>query len=138
MDMGFLDRILGYALSRNISKRPSSESVPQPRNENADKILECGGFFASLLDKDKYIAKSEYLGVLNQYSSTIDFFTVLESSGMLADFCKKNKLSEAQVKSIISTYKEIEKRVDEHNEEYVSTTMNKEKQYLDKLLNDTH
>ena len=135
MDMGFLDRILGYALSRNISKRPSSESVPQPRNENADKILECGGFFASLLDKDKYIAKSEYLSVLDQYSSTIDFFTVLDSSGMLADFCKKNVLSVAQVKSIISTYKEIEKRVDEHNEEYVSTNMNKEKQYLDKLLN---
>ncbi len=135
MDMGFLDRILGYALSRNVSKRPSSESVPQPRNENADKILECGGFFASLLDKNKYIAKSEYLGALDQYSSTIDFFAVLDSSGMLADFCKKNELSEAQVKSIISTYKEIEKRVDEHNEEYVSTTMNKEKQYLDKLLN---
>ena len=133
--MGFLDRILGYARSREIGKKRPSESVPQPRNENADKILECGGFFASMLNQDKYIAKSEYLSALSQYSAMIDFFTVLDSSDMLADFCKKNELSETQVKNTITTYKEIEKRVDEHNEDYVSATMNREKQYLDTLLN---
>ena len=133
--MGFLDRILGYARSREIGKKRPSESVPQPRNENADKILECGDFFASMLNQDKYIAKSEYLSALSQYSAMIDFFTVLDSSDMLADFCKKNELSETQVKNTITTYKEIEKRVDEHNEDYVSATMNREKQYLDTLLN---
>ena len=40
--------------------------------------------------------------------------------------------------SLEQKHETLEKRVDEHNEEYVSTTMNKEKQYLDTLLNDTH
>ena len=111
--MGFLDRILGYVRSRENTKKNPSESVPQPRNENITKLLECGGFFAMLLDKNGYIARSEYLSQVDQYSSVIDFFNVLVSSGMLTDFCKKNELSEEQVRDIITLYNEIEKRVAE-------------------------
>ncbi len=132
--MGFLDRILGYARLRENTKKNPSESVPQPRNENATKLLECGGFFAMLLDKNGYIARSEYLSQVDQYSSVIDFFNVLVSSGMLTDFCKKNELSEEQVRDTISLYNDIEKRVDDHNEAYVSSAMVKEKQYLDTVL----
>ena len=58
--MGFFDRILGLFHKRdNANNNPSGE-FRQPQNENAEKLLECGDFFASLLDQDKYIAKSEY------------------------------------------------------------------------------
>ena len=84
--MGFLDRILGLFYKRENAKNnnPSDESQ-QPQNENAAKLLECGGFFASLLDQDKYIAKSEYKDKRDKYAPVIDFFTVLRSSDMLEE-----------------------------------------------------
>ncbi len=64
-----------------------------------------------LLDKNGYIARSEYLSKVDQYTSVIDFFNVLSSSGMLSDFCKKNSLSAEQARGIIDLYNELEKRV---------------------------
>ena len=89
--MGFFDRILGLFHKRDNAKNnnPSGE-FRQPQNENAEKLLECGVFFASLLDQDRYIAKSEYKDKRDKYAPVIDFFTVLRSSDMLEDFCRKN------------------------------------------------
>ena len=133
--MGFLDRILGLFYKRENAKNnnPSDESQ-QPQNENAAKLLECGGFFASLLDQDKYIAKSEYKDKRDKYAPVIDFFTVLRSSDMLEDFSRKNGLDTEKAEQIIESYNSIETQVEKHNEDYVSATLVREKEYLDKIL----
>ena len=133
--MGFLDRILGLFYKRENAKNnnPSDESQ-QPQNENAAKLLECGGFFASLLDQDKYIAKSEYKDKRDKYAPVIDFFTVLRSSDMLEDFSRKNGLDTEKAEQIIESYNSIETQVEKHNEDYVSAALVREKEYLDKIL----
>lgn len=91
--MGFLSKLLGFSKKKEtISKKNPSGESRQPRNENAVKLLECGGFFESLLHQEKYLAKSEYIRKREEYAPTVDFFSVLKSSGMLEDFCKKNEL----------------------------------------------
>ena len=133
--MGFLDKLLGYSRTReNIRKKNPSGDKRQPRNENAVKLLECGIFFASLLKRDKYIAKSEYIEKIKEYATTVDFFSVLKSSGMLEEFCKKNGIRIDKTERIIELYNDIEKHVDKHNDNYIASALIKEKDYLDSVL----
>ena len=106
----------------------------KPRNENAVKLLACGGFFEFLLKQDKYIARSEYKEKLKEYARTVEFFSVLKSSGMLNDFCKKNGLDIEETKRIIEVCKNAENYVDKHNDEYLADALVKEKDYLDTVL----
>lgn len=133
--MGFLSKLLGFSKKKEtISKKNPSGESRQPRNENAVKLLECGGFFESLLHQEKYLAKSEYIRKREEYAPTVDFFSVLKSSGMLEDFCKKNELPLDKTEQIIEVYNDIEKLIDNHNEDYVASAMLKEKEYLDNVL----
>ena len=133
--MGFLERILGYSrLKEKIRKKNPSGEQKQPQNEKAIKLIECSGFFASLLNQDKYIAKSEYKNKHDEYESTIEFFKVLKSSGMLLDFCQKNGVHVVKAERTIEIFEDIEYQIDMHNEEYLSSAMVKEKEYLDTVL----
>ena len=133
--MGFLDRLLGYSRTReNTREKNPSGDKRQPRNENAVKLLECGIFFASLLKRDKYIAKSEYIEKIKEYATTVEFFSVLKSSGMLEEFCKKNGIRINKTERIIELYNDIEKHVDNHNDNYIASALIKEKDYLDSVL----
>ena len=133
--MGFLDRLLGYSRTReNTREKNPSGDKRQPRNENAVKLLECGIFLASLLKRDKYIAKSEYIEKINEYATTVEFFSVLKSSGMLEEFCKKNGIRIDKTERIIELYNNIEKHVDNHNENYIASALIREKDYLDTVL----
>lgn len=133
--MGLLDKLFNSARGKSKSeKKNSNSSVTQPRNENALKILECGGFLSSLLNEEKYIAKSDYLGKIMEYASVIEFFKVLADSGVLEEFCSKNWISEAQIQQIIDTYENIEKWIDDHNEAYIVLALVSEKEYLDSVL----
>jgi len=133
--MGFLDRLLGYSTKKeNTSKKNPTGETRKPRNENAIKLLECGGFFESLLKQDKYIAKSEYRVEKEAYDTIVEFFSVLKKSGMLEDFCKKEGLSIEKTERILEVYDNIEKYVDKHNDEYVASELVKDKDYLDTVL----
>lgn len=49
--------------------------------------------------------------------AVIDFFNVLKTSGMLENFCQLNGISISQIQNVIDEFKDMEKLIDEHNEE---------------------
>lgn len=104
------------------------------QNENVLKLLDLKKYIDSLLASDKYIAKSDYLAPIKQYRPTIDFFDILKNSGMLADFCQRNGISLPEVQNTTAAYTEIEKRVDQLNEEFITKSLTTEKEYLDNIL----
>jgi len=126
--MGLLERLFGYSKSQINNDNENSQ------NENAVRILECGEFIDSVLNSDRYIARSEYVSKLADYSSDIAFFDVLKTSGMIDDFCRKNKLAPSRINEIVNAYVKIQELVDQHNEKYIADTMIKEKDYLDNVL----
>ena len=133
--MGFWKNLFTDSrLLNNTTQKNSNGDIKQPRNENVDKLLECGGFLSSLLEEDRYIAKSDYLDKIKDYNSIIDFFSVLKSSGMLEEFCNKNGLRLVNADRIVALHKDFENRVDTHNDEFISGTMVKDKDYLDTIL----
>ncbi len=135
--MGIFDRIFGHKKAHtNAAKKPFIESgqASVPRNENVTKLFDLKNFIESLMNTERYIAKSEYLEKMKQFRPVIDFFSVLESSGTLAQFCQMNGISMPEIQDTTTVFTDIEKLIDQHNEEFVSKTMVSEKGYLDNIL----
>lgn len=133
--MGFFNRISSYIKQMKTPKKsPSFPDQAAPQNENVLKLLDLKKYIDSLLASDKYIAKSDYLAPIKQYRPTIDFFDILKNSGMLADFCQRNGISLPEVQNTTAAYTEIEKRVDQFNEEFITKSLTTEKEYLDNIL----
>ncbi len=110
---------------KNSFKDPKCQSL---RNLNA--------YMDSLLSQNRYIAKSEYRQELLSGKKTIEYFGVLQSSRLLNDFCKKNRLSLSAVERALSKYMNFEALVDKHNETFISRAMIEEQDYLDNILRD--
>lgn len=128
--MGFIDKIFRkkkVQLNSNVQQNVSQD-------ENVLKILELRTLINSLLNSHKYVAKSDYIEKVKEYASVINFFDVLQKSGMLNEFGTRNGLSASEIKQVISTYTDIEEFVEQHNEKYISDTMVREKDYLDSVL----
>ncbi|MCI9338703.1 MAG: UvrD-helicase domain-containing protein [Lachnospiraceae bacterium] len=131
--MGFLERIFGYKRQVNNAKTAKNSPAPQ-KNENIIKLLNLKKYLDSLMEADRYIAKSDYLEDIKLYKSVIDFFDVLKSSGMLENFCQANGIFTPQIQHIITAFTDIEKLIDQHNEDFITKSMIREKEYLDNIL----
>lgn len=134
--MGFLRRLLDckkYICNKN-SESSCREIFSEPQNENCKKLLEFQIKIKKALEEDAYIARSDYSGLTEAYAEAIHFFDVMESGGMLADFCTRNSVEEKEVRMIMKQYHYINNVVDTHNDEYVSKTMGREREYLDNIL----
>lgn len=78
-------------------------SKKQPQNENVLNALECGDFIETILKSDSYIARSEYINKILDFSKDIEFISVLNKSGMLEDYCMRNGLSSEKIVHIINS-----------------------------------
>lgn len=134
--MGFFDRIFGYKKSQvhTVEKNGEKIEILEPHNENIIKLLELGTTIDSLMDADRYIAKSDYAEKLKEYLPVVDFFTVLESSEMLDDFCRRNHTFLSEIQRILHSYANIERDIAQHNEAFITENMLHEKNYLDNVL----
>lgn len=133
--MGIFDKVLGLVKQVHTeSKETDSASIGDVKNENALRLLELKSFMESLLSDNRYIAKSDYVEKIKQFTDVVDFFNVLNSSGMLEDFCRRNNVSESEFQSILNKYSDIEKLVERHNDQFITTSLIQEKDYLDNIL----
>lgn len=134
--MGFFDKIFGHkkAQTNTVEKIPAASEQAASRNENVIKLLDLKNYIDSLMGAKKYIAKSDYFEKIKEYKPVIDFFSVLQSSGMLDGFCQINGISISEVQNTTEAFIDIEKLIDRHNEEYITNTMIEEKEYLDNIL----
>lgn len=96
--------------------------------------------FEALLSADKYIARSDYKHLIEQYSSTYTFFESMQRGKILSVYCKQNKLQENELKKFIACYSDIIDLLKgseifcDHNNSYILTHLDSEKKYLDKVL----
>lgn len=134
--MGFLDKIFRRSKPQlNIDKQIESDMAQNTlKDDNVLKLFELKRMIDSLLSRNKYIAKSEYQKQVEEYSSVINFFDVLKKSGMLANFCRCNGIAVSEIEYVMDSFVDIENLVEHHNEEFISETMVRDKDYLDNIL----
>ena len=135
--MRFLDKLFGRKKYKFNSENCANDSEKDASGvENVKKLLELKIFIESVLKNKKYIAKSDYVGQIKEYTALINFFEVLKTSDMLNNFCVRNRIAVEEVEYVVNTILDIENLVEQHNEIYISETMVHEKEYLDNILKD--
>ena len=116
---------------QSLQKNQSGSSV---RSTECTEIQELNQVLRNLLLKNHYVARSEYLGTTRKYQRVIEYFTVLESSGMLDSFCVLNGADITVIRETIEIFRSISDKVDQANDEYMERALITEKDYLDEVL----
>lgn len=124
--------ILCNIFKKKIVYEKNVESVPN--NVYCLQLHELQGFLNRLLDANRYIAKSDYSNYVKNYESVFNFFKILRDGGMLQAFCIQNGILVSDVEQTLDKYVHLEVYVNQLNEEFINTTMSKEKDYLDNIL----
>lgn len=128
--MSLLNRIFGNNNEISVKNNIHSE------NPKVNEILELQSFVDNLLSNDSYIAKSEYLKKIEEKKDVLSYFQQLKNDDLLSNFCKKNSISESLIVSVIKNCSEIKEIVTKHNENFIVSKLESEKEYLDKILSD--
>ncbi len=128
--MDFISRLLSFR-TKLTSKNAILEQSPE-----CIKVKDLEKQIQKLLQKEKYVAKSEYADIISNQKDTVAFFRVLQNSKMLRDYCAQNGISEKEVLSIIDLYDHLEERIDSANDMYIESHLKSEKEYLDNILKD--
>ena len=100
------------------------------------QIQACMNFMDTILQKDAYVSRRMYHSQLESFQETMQFFHVLLESGMLHQYCHKNRLDFDRTTAALQQYEHFMEAVDQHNEQYIQDTMDREKEYLDTILKD--
>lgn len=93
-----------------------------------------------LLNSDKYLAVSDYKGIVHKYADIYNFFLGQKRAKTLAFYCQQNDLQEKWVEKFLAFYEDFEDlktipaSVEKHNKAYVTSHLKSEKEYLDTIL----
>ena len=129
--MGLLSKLFKKNIRAEVTSKNSHTSNPE-----CLKLFELKKYMDMLLSENQYIPKSGYRKRLLEDKKTIEYFAVLDNSGMLKSFCDSNKTDVSAVETTLDRYRNFEAIVDAHNEEYIQRAMKNEKTYLDNILRD--
>ena len=105
-------------------------------NPECQKLWDLGSYMKVMLEETRYIAKKDYQNHLLEEKKIIEYFDVLQRSGLLDTFCRKNGMGTAAAEEILEQYEKFGELVDQHNEYYIQQAMIQEKDYLDHILAD--
>ena len=128
----------------NIFSRLFSSFKKETQTSPTKEILKLNEFevyLHALLDCDKYLAKSDYLHLVDEYADIFASFNNLQETRMLEHYCGTNKCDIERVKSFIRYYQALKEDKDsspiyKHNEKFISDHLVSEKTYLDGILSE--
>lgn len=123
--MSFFEKIFSRKKGIKTTAAISNEIV---------RLRALDAFMNGLFHSDHYVAKSEFLGKLSEYDDLFAWFNVLQSSGTLEDFCKRNGMSGSEVTAILNRYNRFSELIDSHNEQFIKFKMISDQKYLDTIL----
>ena len=93
-----------------------------------------------ILNRDKYLAVSDYKGIVHKYADIYNFFLAQKRAKTLAFYCQQNDLQEKWVEKFLALYEDFEDlktipaSVEKHNKAYLANHLRLEKDYLDTIL----
>ena len=129
--MSIFSRIFGLQdKANNLEDLSTPESIQLVSFENALK---------ELLDKDIYIARSDYKPLCSQYFELYNQFNTLRKSKTLEYFCSTNHIDVGRIELFLSDYEDLMKDesieiITTHNHAFLERHLVSDKQYLDGIL----
>jgi len=93
-----------------------------------------------LLNADRFIARSDYRQIVADFADFYRQMKALQDSDILTEFCNKRHIAEDRLKSFLSLYEELSDEkvgsatIAAHNDAFVKSHLESEKQFLDEIL----
>ena len=134
--MGLLSRLFGF----KHSDSSADTKVPANYPDEYKQILKFSDSLNSILGKDRFIARSDYDGLVKEYSSLPPFINTLKKSQMLKTYVESNNLDMTVIERFYETYRKladitnVPDFIKKHNDEFVQRHLKGEKKYLDDIL----
>lgn len=97
-------------------------------------LMEYKSNIESMLLKDKYISKKEYIEFYNANKEIYDKLELMDKEDVLSSWCKKQKTSYEKLKELLTYYGNTKALIDNHNKDFISNHLVSDKDYLDKVL----
>ena len=93
----------------------------------------------NLLNKDAYLAHSDYKHLCEEYHELYNQFETLKNSKTLEYYCSENHIAIGRVELFLSNYQDLMKDegaeiIAKHNHAFLQSHLESEKQYLDNVL----
>lgn len=103
------------------------------------ELMEFRKELMSLQEVDRYIARSDYVTLRDNYLKTYTFFENAQRANTLGYYCKKNALERSYVEKFLSEYNDVclnetSSIIAKHNDQYIHRHLNEDKEYLDNIL----
>ncbi len=128
---------------KNIA-HPKESNSPVPKNPNPGnypveyvRTLPFNDAFKILLSQDKFIARSDYKHLVEQYRDLSQFYETLVRSNILNEYVAKHDLDIEAINYFRTKFNEIadlakeSSTIRKHNDTYISRHIESEKSYLD-------
>lgn len=135
--MGFFNSITKPTVGQQNNKDSrinNNKNANKSRNDSCKKLFAFYSSIRMLMHEDKYVARSDYQGLIDKYADVVSSFRVLDENGMLPHYCEINNVLEERVRKVISIYDNIHAFAEKHNEQFISEKLISEKDYLDHIL----
>ena len=125
--------------SRLFGIQDKKELLENPNNPELQKLVEFEKAIKELLDKDIYIARSDYKPLCSQYYELYNQLNTLKKSKALGYYCSSNQIGIGRVEVFLSNYEDLMKDesveiITTHNHAFLEKHLASDKQYLDNIL----
>ena len=125
--------------SRLFGKQDKTDILENVNNPELVKLVEFEKAVKELLDKDIYIARSDYKPLCSQFYEQYNQLITLKKSKTLEYFCSTNNIDLGRVEVFLSTFEDLMKDesveiITTHNRAFLEKHLVSDKQYLDNVL----
>lgn len=129
-------------LSKIFAKKPESTQLPSsgPMTPEHERLVAFTQALNALLMSDKYLARSDYKRMVEDYAELNSFFQNQKAAKTLSYYCSANGVPAAEVEAFLRNYVDIanlesgSESIHRHNQTFLKRHLESKKDYLDNIL----
>ncbi|MDO5095859.1 MAG: UvrD-helicase domain-containing protein [Peptostreptococcaceae bacterium] len=115
-------------------KRKEDIAPNQSLPYEVEILFEIDRSIKELLNKNEYIAQSDYFEAAEKFASIKKHFEVMLGNDLFREYCQKNSLEFTKTLAMYNRLNELGDLIEECNENYLAREKKNQKDYLDNIL----
>ena len=141
--MSFFNRIFSNKCNTSQqtpeNKEPANATPIVPTQEYA-RLMVFTQALNALLMADKFLARSDYRRLVEDYAELNNFFQNQKAAKTLSYYCSANGVPQTEVEAFLRNYADMANLasgadcIRQHNQKYIQRHLESEKDYLDNIL----
>ena len=140
--MSIFDAIFSRRGKLNVTPQKTEPTIvmPDAPTQEYASLLHFTQSFNSLLQADKYLARSDYRQMIDDYAEINTFFANLKTAKTLGYYCSANGIQEDAIESFLHNYSDLANLkegsigIQQHNHSFLQRHLETDKHYLDTVL----